>query len=221
MRLLLIRHAQTPANVDGSIATSRPGPGLTELGLEQARAIPDAVAGERIAAIYVSPLTRTSLTAEPLAEALGLPIVETEGLEEIEAGDLEGLTGRDAVWSYLGTVMAWLEGDLTRRIPGGQDGVAFFDRFDRALARIAAAHADDATVVVVSHGAAIRAWVAARGSNLGDEFADTRILDNTGIVVLNGSPIDGWVVETWQGDPVGGAALADPAASDPTGDAPL
>lgn len=67
MRLLLIRHGQTPANVRGELATARPGPGLTALGRRQALAIPDAVAGEQIAAIYVSPLVRTGETAAPLA----------------------------------------------------------------------------------------------------------------------------------------------------------
>ncbi|MFI5427738.1 histidine phosphatase family protein [Aeromicrobium sp. UC242_57] len=36
MRLILIRHGQTPANVDGVLESTVPGPGLTELGLEQA-----------------------------------------------------------------------------------------------------------------------------------------------------------------------------------------
>ena len=46
MRLLLIRHGQTPSNVLGALDTLVPGPGLTPLGLEQAAAIPDALAGE-------------------------------------------------------------------------------------------------------------------------------------------------------------------------------
>ena len=77
MRLLLIRHGQTPANVRGLLATARPGPGLTKLGRRQAGSLAesmlaDAVAGEQIAAIYVSPLTRTAQTAAPLAASLGL-----------------------------------------------------------------------------------------------------------------------------------------------------
>ena len=44
MRLLLIRHGQTPNNILGALDTGRPGAGLTELGREQARAIPAALA---------------------------------------------------------------------------------------------------------------------------------------------------------------------------------
>jgi release factor glutamine methyltransferase len=38
VRLLLIRHGQTPSNVLGLLDTAPPGPGLTDLGVEQAAA---------------------------------------------------------------------------------------------------------------------------------------------------------------------------------------
>ena len=40
MRLLLVRHGQTPSNVAGLLDTALPGPGLTALGTRQAAAIP-------------------------------------------------------------------------------------------------------------------------------------------------------------------------------------
>lgn len=218
MRLLLIRHGQTPANVRGELATARPGPGLTALGDEQAAAIPGALAAERIAAIYVSPLTRTSATAAPLARVLGLEPVVREGLEEIEAGDLEDRNDLPSVMRYVKPAFGWAAGELDERIPGSIDGHEFFARFDAAIARIAADHPDD-TVAVVSHGAAIRVWTASRAANLTADSHHIRHLDNTGVVVLNGSPADGWTVETWAGEPIGGDDLADPTAPDPTGDA--
>lgn len=218
MRLLLIRHGQTPANVRGELATARPGPGLTPLGEQQAAAIPDAVAGERIAAIYVSALTRTGATAAPLAQAIGLEPVVREGLEEIEAGDLEDRNDMPSVMKYVQPAFGWARGELDARIPGSIDGHEFFARFDAAIEAIAAQHPDD-TVVVVSHGAAIRVWTASRAMNLHADSHHIRHLDNTGVVVLNGSPASGWVAETWAGQPIGGDELADPAAADPTGDA--
>jgi probable phosphoglycerate mutase len=218
VRLLLIRHGQTPANVRGELATARPGPGLTRLGEEQAAAIPDAVGGEPIAAIYVSALTRTWATAAPLAQALGLEPVVREGLEEIEAGDLEDRNDMPSVMAYVQPAFGWARGELDARIPGSIDGHEFFTRFDAAIARIASDHADE-TVVVVSHGAAIRVWTATRAANLHADSHHIRHLDNTGVVVLNGSPADGWMAETWAGQPIGGEDLADPTAPDPTGDA--
>ncbi|CAN5140222.1 histidine phosphatase family protein [soil metagenome] len=219
MRLLLIRHGQTPANVRGALETARPGPRLTELGREQAAAIPDALAGEQIAAIYVSPLIRTSDTAGPLATSLGLDRREREGLQEVEAGRLEGRTDKRAIRKYMGTIFAWADGQLERAMPGGPTGREFFRRFDAALSDIAADHASEDTIVVVSHGAAIRVWASSRSRNLPDDYVKHHQVDNTGIVALDGSPTEGWIAETWGGEPVGGAELGDPAAPDPTGDA--
>lgn len=217
MRLLLIRHGQTPANVRGLLATARPGPGLTKLGRRQAQAIPDAVAAEQIAAIYVSPLTRTAETAAPLAASLGLDPQVLEGLEEIEAGDLEDRRDMPSVMTYVRTVFGWAAGDLDVRMPGAIDGIEFFSRFDAAIEAVAAQH-PDATVAIVSHGAAIRVWSGSRAANLTADYTAHRHLDNTGVVVLTGSPTDGWLAETWAGEPIGGLDLADHSAADPTGD---
>jgi len=112
MRLLLIRHGQTPHNITGALDTARPGAGLTPLGQAQAQAIPAAPAGEDVAAIYASPLVRTRLTAAPLAAARGLDVQVCEGLEEISAGDLELRTDDEAVAAYLSTATGWAEGEL-------------------------------------------------------------------------------------------------------------
>ncbi len=224
MRILFMRHGQTPANVIGSLDTATPGPGLTELGAEQADAVVAALAHEPIAAIYVSKLRRTHETAAPLAAALGLTPVELPGTHEIEAGDLEGLTTHDAVRAYMGTAFAWGSGDLTPRMPGSGDGAAFFGRFDASIAQVVANHPADATVVVVSHGAAIRVWTAARVAHLGDGFTSDNHLANTGVVVVESTAADAtsdalaWTALSWADLPLGGASLDDPTADDPTGD---
>lgn len=218
MRLLLIRHAQTPANVRGELATARPGPGLTDLGRRQADGVVHALADQRIDAIYASPLLRTGLTAAPLAQAHGLSVEVLEGLEEIEAGTLEDRSDMPSVMTYVKTAFGLTEGALDGRIPGSIDGHEFFARFDGAVTRIFDAH-PDGTVAAFSHGAAIRVWAVTRAANLQADAPFIRHLDNTGVVVLNGSPASGWLVETWEGEPVGGDQLADPLAFDPTGDA--
>ena len=224
MRLLLIRHAQTPANVLGQLDTSRPGPGLTRLGERQAATVPDALGEDPISAIFASPLVRTQLTAEPLSASRGLDVRVLEGLQEIEAGSLEKRSDRSAVHSYLETVFAWGSGDLDVRMPGGADGHAFFDRFDADIATAAGAAVDGAaeeppTAAIFSHGAAIRVWTAARAHNIAPEFAATHELDNTGVVELSGSPDEGWTLLSWAGLPVGGPQLVDQQAEDPTGEA--
>lgn len=216
MRILLIRHGQTPDNVSGSIGTVLPGPGLTELGFRQASAIPEALAAERIEAIYVSTLRRTRLTAGPLANSRGLEIREVDGLQEITGGDLEGLQDADSVTAYMGTIFSWWS-DFSGRIPGGESGTEFFTRFTEAINSIAGSH--DGTVAVFSHGAAIRTWASYSAANLDAAFSRTHGLENTAVVVIEGSPADGWNATHWAGEPVGGSALEDATALDPTGEA--
>lgn len=216
MRLLLIRHGQTPANVLGRLDTAHPGPGLTELGQRQAEAIPTALRDETIDGIFVSTLLRTQLTALPLATERGLDRQITDGLHEIEAGDLEGLSSRADQMRYMQVVFSWAGGDLDVAMPGGPTGHDFFGRFDAAIDTIGREH--DGTVAVVSHGAAIRTWIASRTKDVHVRTAAAHELANTGIVIATGSIADGWIVEQWDGAPMGGARLADPSADDPTGE---
>jgi broad specificity phosphatase PhoE len=217
VRLLLIRHGQTPANVTGALSTAAPGPGLTDLGHEQAEALAQTLAHERLDGLYVSTLRRTALTAEPLARATGLRPEVLVGVHEIEAGDFEDATDRESFQAYLAPIVAWGKGDLRATIPGAHDGVHFIERFDGAVATLAARHGDDSTVAVVSHAGAIRVWLGGRTDNLDPEFTSTHSLDNTGVIVVSGTPGTGWRVETWQGDPVGGDKLQDRRAPDPLG----
>jgi broad specificity phosphatase PhoE len=144
------------------------------------------------------------------------------GLREIEAGSLEKNTDHESHLRYLGTVFAWSDGELDRRMPAGPSGQEFFDRYEAAIAGIAAAAGaagdragGDGTVAVVSHGAALRVWAGLRASNVEPGFAARHLLANTGIVALDGDPDAGWRLIHWDDSPVGGLALADPMAENP------
>lgn len=216
MRLLLLRHGQTPSNVGGLLDTAHPGPGLTRLGERQAAAVPHALRDRQVDAIAVSPLVRTSLTAAPLARARGIEPLTVEGLQEIEAGELEMAGAHDAHQRYLSTAFAWARGDVDRTMPGGSDGRAFLERYDGAVAAIAARGWE--SVVVVSHGAAIRAWASARVAGVDIDDVERSTLANTGLVEVEGDPASGWRLVAWTADPVGGRGLDAPAADDPTGE---
>jgi len=215
MRLFLIRHGQTPANVLGQLDTAHPGPGLTDLGARQASMIPDALRAQPLEAIVASTLVRTQLTAGPLAADRNLKIRIAVGLHEIEAGSLEGLSDRASVRRYLETIFAWGSGDLDATMPGAFDGHSFFRRFD---ADIDAATASVETAAVFSHGAAIRVWTAARAVNIPPMFTVTNDLENTGVVELSGSQQRGWTLVSWAGMPAGGGELTDHTVDDPITD---
>src|SRR3954467_15074485 len=97
MRLLLVRHGQTPSNVAFLLDTAVPGPGLTALGERQAAALPQALAGEDVEAVYASTLIRAQATAAPLAAARGLEVLVRDGIRELSAGDARRLRDGRAV----------------------------------------------------------------------------------------------------------------------------
>lgn len=204
MRLLLIRHGQTPANVDGILESSVPGPPLTDLGTEQAAALVAALDGEPIESIYTSSMIRTHLTAAPLAAARGLQPVERAGLREIFAGEVEGRTDHDAIHQYVSTLLAWCGGHFGVRMPGAENGHEVLARFDEVVAEVESLGLQH--VALVSHGAMIRMWCAARARNIDLDFVTDRYVTNTGIVVVEGSSSDGWEVTSWLGESVSEAA---------------
>ena len=216
MRLLLMRHGQTHANVSGELDTAHPGLELTDLGRAQAQAAHHALADEALDAIYVSSRVRTHQTAAPTAEVRDLPLTQLAGLEEIAAGDFEMRHDHDAVAGYIGSVATWLEGDLSHRMSGGETGEEFLARFDTAVRAIVDAGHDAA--LIVSHGAALRTWVSTRMEPHPDAPPATQPLHNTALIVLEGDFDAGWRMVSWQGEPVGGAFLDDVTAADPTGD---
>ena len=228
MRLLLIRHGQTPSNVLGLLDTAPPGPGLTDLGVAQAAALPATLAERRIDLIAASTQPRALLTAAPLAADRGLPVLVRDGLCEVPAGELEMRGDQDAVRTYLTTVREWMGGNLDLAMPGGQSGLQVLARFDAVVDEVATLVAervgDDGTAVLFAHGAMLRTWATARGTDerlRQDLLERFQPLHNTGMIVMNSS-VDGWRIESWAGLALGGALLDDgsadgPAGGDPTG----
>jgi broad specificity phosphatase PhoE len=214
MRLLLIRHGQTPSNVLGALDTAVPGPGLTRLGRQQADAIPAALAEEDVQAVYASVQIRAQMTALPLALTLGQPTLVREGLREISAGDLEMRNDSLAVRQYHEISFGWAEGRLEQRMPGGEDGHEVFARFDDVVAEISSAGLE--TVACFAHGQIIRSWVGARTTNITSRFAMAHPLHNTAVITLEGSP-GGWTALAWTGVALGGPALDDGRRTGPGG----
>lgn len=215
LRLLLLRHGQTHANVAGALDTAEPGLDLTDLGRAQAEAAARVLADLPVEGIHVSSRVRTHQTAAPLAERLGLSPVQLPGLEEVAAGDFEMATDHGSVTGYITTVADWIDGELDHRMPGGESGHEFLERYDAAVRQVV--DAGHRCAVVVSHGAAIRTWVSRRIEPTEDPGAHQH-LHNTACITVEGHPETGWQLISWQGDPVGGEYLEDDSAPDPTGE---
>lgn len=190
MRLLLIRHGQTQANVNHQLDTAHPGYPLNELGLTQAEALVDAIDHEPIDALYASTLTRAQQTAAPLAKARGLDPTIIEGVQEISAGREE----MSPDWTnYIDVLSSWSPTNLDVGLDGGETAREFLTRYTTAIGHIEAAGHERAAVV--SHGAAIRVWSITQDPSIGMRNATE--LKNTEWIVLNGGVAAGWRIEQW------------------------
>ena len=191
MELILVRHGQTPSNVQRLLDTAAPGASLDETGHQQAAALVGRLAGDGVEAIYTSGVPRTEQTAAPLAARLGITPVALPGLREVQAGRWEMSTD----WvPYVKTLTAW-QTDPTVRIPDSENGVEFVERFDAAVRQIA----DDGAgrAVVVSHGAALRVWTGTHCAAVTPQFLRTADVPNTTVIRVQGSPSTGWELLSW------------------------
>jgi broad specificity phosphatase PhoE len=163
MRLLLIRHGQSQANID-HIIQGDDDP-LTDLGRQQADILGRHLAATyRITHLYSSPLARARETAEIISRQIGPEPVFEPGLAEINAGTAVGMTW-DAWTEAHPELAAKLRTDsrsLDDRWEGGESGHEFVARVYAAYDHIVGQHrGTDDIVAVVSHGGAL-AWLASR-----------------------------------------------------------
>lgn len=110
MEVYLIRHAHAGARTAGSSDRYRQ---LSEDGWRQAAALTDFFAGRPVGAIHSSPATRCVQTVEPLAKALGLPVVEESALwEDVGLDDVFDLIASLTTYSRSDGIVLCTHGNL-------------------------------------------------------------------------------------------------------------
>jgi broad specificity phosphatase PhoE len=152
-RLYLVRHGQSAGNAEGRFGGHGPTP-LSELGHEQARLTAQALAKEKIDAIYTSDLSRAVQTAKPLAELLDLPIVQTPAFRERHVGVLEGLTFDESKESFPRDYYALVNRNIHHVITKGESYRHLLRRATGELREILRVHQGE-KIVIFSHTGAI------------------------------------------------------------------
>lgn len=152
-RLVIVRHGQTSANLDG-VWHGSTDTALTPHGHTQAQRVADFLAQDcpDAGALYASPLQRARHTAAPIAEQLGLPLQVEPDLREFDLGTWEGKTYRELMTEHR----LW---DEMKSNPdfaphGGESPLGVASRLAGSWQRIARAHPERPTIVV-THGGAI------------------------------------------------------------------
>jgi probable phosphoglycerate mutase len=158
--LCLARHGETADNAR-RIFQGQAGSGLNRLGRAQAARLGERVRRAPPAAIVASDLERAVETARIVSNVCGVSVELDEGLREVDVGRWTG-KGYDEVAELFPEEWAAWESGLDMRRGGGETYAELADRVDRTIAGIAARYAGEAgrRVLVVSHGGAIKSWIA-------------------------------------------------------------
>lgn len=193
--IILWRHGQTAYNVEHRFQGQLDVP-LNEVGLKQAEIAAGPLSKLPIDAIYASPLHRAHVTAEALARRVDLPITSDVRLEEVNVGSWEGMLADDIYRENPDFVAGLAEGRDVRRSPTGETCTEVAVRISEALREIAANHQGQ-TIVVASHGLAIRMGTA--GVLGWDYEASTSLagMSNCGWTVLGARTEGYWKLVSW------------------------
>jgi probable phosphoglycerate mutase len=156
MNVYLVRHGLTE---DHGVRLSGRAAGihLTPEGQREAAEVAAALADERLAIVYTSPLERARETAGPIAARAGCRLRVWRLLTEIDFGAWTGSS-----YAALDGQPAWITFNRRpsrARIPGGETTRAVAVRAARVVVAVTSRHAG-ANVALVSHGDLLRLMVA-------------------------------------------------------------
>lgn len=158
-RIVFWRHGRTDWNAQGRFQGQTDIP-LNEEGRRQAQQAARRLASLGPSAIVASDLDRTRSTAEALAAVTGLGVTLDSGLRETNAGAWQGHTF-DAIRGMDPEALhRWEDGDVTTAAGGAETRLDVAARVHRAVDLALAGVPADGTLVVVSHGGAIRVGLA-------------------------------------------------------------
>lgn len=156
-KLILVRHGNTTGNSAmrfwGSTDVE-----LSAEGIGQAKRLHERLAAESIDFIYASPLSRTRLTAEIIAEGRDMEINTSADLREIDFGEVEGLTYEEIVGKYPEMAEALAKWSPKPSFPGGESLEDMDVRVRSFLANLDG-HSSEDTILIVSHAGALRLMI--------------------------------------------------------------
>ena len=178
-KIYLVRHAEAEGNAkeffQGSIDTP-----LTEKGKQQLTYLAKRFADIPLDAIYSSPFQRAKLTAEAVNRSHALPITPEYELREINGGEWENTAWADLPALFPQQYELWTQKMWLFCAPQGDAMTDVYERMRAVLTKIAKENAGK-TVAVVSHGCAVRNFLASIEFGDISGFPDVGWADNTAV----------------------------------------
>ena len=196
-RICFVRHGETNWNIEQRLQ-GQMDLALNATGEAQAVAVGRRFVGSTATALFSSDLLRARQTAQPIAEALHLPIVLLPALRERHFGRCEGMTLEEISHQYDDDARAIQCHDPDYASPGGGESRRQHQvRILGCIEHLVREHAGQ-SIVVVTHGGALDV-IYRRARQLPLEAPRDYPIPNAGI---NWIAIDGeqWSIERWGDD---------------------
>ncbi|MCD4550205.1 histidine phosphatase family protein [Schaalia sp. lx-260] len=191
MKLVLVRHGRTAANVSGALDTGWPGLPLDATGCKQAEALAQRWEKEVTSKpnlVLVSGLLRTRMTAAPLCERYGMSPRIAWGLREIRAGSCEMGTSDVQNMYYHGTVHQWISKNRELRMPEAETGWEVLGRalpeVYQGISQVYQSVGDKGVLVLVIHGALTRFLTSALSRDDMSALLTNCFMTNTGTTIF-------------------------------------
>ncbi len=156
--VILIRHGECDGNAKDMFRGQMDFP-LNERGLKQASEAGQAAKLLGIDAIYSSPLLRARQTAQAVADACGLQVLECPGINNVCLGDWEGRAKAEIAIEQPKLWETWLKNPEDLDFPGMEPLTEVMVRARAALDDIVERHRGG-TVALVSHRTTLKPLVA-------------------------------------------------------------
>lgn len=179
VRVYLLRHCETIENAlhifQGTMDTMP-----SQEGKVQMEKVAQRFKDEKIDIIYSSDLTRAVKTAEEVNKYHGVPHIKEKELREINMGVMTGMKLSDVAKQFPVQTKNWNEEPHLFVPENGESMVELNHRIVKAFERIVAENKDK-TIVLISHGCAIRNILCHCLGKPIEELKEVFIGDNTAV----------------------------------------
>jgi alpha-ribazole phosphatase len=158
MKLWLVRHGQTRANLDG-VYSGISETALTGLGIEQALSVGALLQAAPFDKVFCSELGRAQHTANLLLQLRNIPQTIDSRLNEMNFGDWEMRHHRDLQRDDAENYAAWCR-DWQSVIPTNGEGFQRFSTRVSEFAEVIKSQPKDTNILIVSHQGVLSLLIA-------------------------------------------------------------
>ena len=185
MKLYIVRHGESEANIQHVISNRESPFGLTALGIQQANTLAENLIDIPITAIYSSPVLRARETAEILSRSFHLPYQVTEALREYDCGILEDKSDEESWKLHSEIAEDWtLSHNYLRKPEGGENFLDIKKRFIPFIESFThnGLHSQD-HILFVSHGGLLQLMLPEILTNIDHAFVRSHGIRHTQCII--------------------------------------